>query len=276
VSPLWRDKFGVALFPDRLLLVRAGGRARARITHKDVIGVMPASPGTPLWQPALEALAGQVAAGTMKGAEVSVVLSSHFVHYVLVPHSDVLANPDEEMAFARHCFARVHGEQAEGWRIKLSPAGEGSARLACGVEQTLVDGLEKVMAPIGNSYRSMQPHLMASFNRWRTRLGKRPGWFVVAEPDLLCLSLLRDGNWQSVRTVKAGADWPAELPGVLMREECLVDSDADCDEVYVFAPDGPDPLILSAGKWRFTSLLPTLLPRMSAGADAQFSIALGA
>ena len=275
MSPLWRDRVGVALFPDRLVLVRAGGRVRPRLTHRDVIAVAPASSGTASWQPALDALAEQVAGGIMSGAEVTVVLSSHFVHYTLVPRSDVLASPAEEIAFARHCFGRVHGEQAQSWRIKLSPAAERGARLACGVEQVLVEALESVMAPLGSRYRSLQPHLMASFNRWRARLGRRTAWFVVAEPDILCVSLLRDGSWQSVRTIKVGAEWPTELPGVLLREECLVDSDADCHDVCVFAPDGPDPLVLDAGRWRFTSLLPRLLPRMPAGADATFSIALG-
>ena len=273
MSLLSRDRLGVALYPDRVLLVRTSRGMRPLVKHKDIIELVPAE-GAPQWQPALDALARQVAAGAMQGAEVTVVLSSHFAHYTAFPRSDVLASPAEEEAFARHCFARVHGDLAEGWRIKVNPASERGARLACGVEAALIEALEKVMAPLGGRYRSLQPHLMASFNRWRTRLGKRPGWFVVAEPNLLCIALIRDGGWQSVRTIRVGSRWPVELPGALIREECLVDSDVDCDDVYVFAPDGPDPLVLDAGKWRFTSLLPTLLPRMAAGADAPFSVAL--
>lgn len=273
MSLLSRDRLGVALYPDRVLLVRTSGGMRPLVTHKDIIELAPAD-GAPSWQPALEALSRQVAAGTLRGTEVTVVLSSHFAHYTAFPRSDVLSSPEEEAAFARHCFARVHGERVEEWKIKVSRASERGARLACGVERALIEALEKIMAPLGSGYRSLQPHLMASFNRWRSRLGTRPGWFVVAEPDLLCIALLRDGGWHSVRTIKVESHWPAELPGALIREECLVDSDVDCDDVYVFAPDGPDPLVLDAGRWRFTSLLPTLLPRMAAGADAPFSVAL--
>jgi hypothetical protein len=46
--------------------------------------------------------------------------------------------------------------------------------------------------------------------------------------------------------------------------------------VLLFAPDGPDPLVLDSGRWRITSLLPALLPGMAAGTDAPFSVALGA
>jgi hypothetical protein len=63
---------------------------------------------------------------------------------------------------------------------------------------------------------------------------------------------------------------------VLTREECLVDSPVECDDVLLFAPDGPESVSVQAGKWRIARLLPTLLPGMAAGDDAAFSVALGA
>ena len=117
---------------------------------------------------------------------------------------------------------------------------------------------------------------MASVNRWRNRLGGRPAWLVVAEPGMVCLALIQDGCWQNVRTIKAGADWIKELPVVLAREECLVDSPTQCDEVLLFAPDAAQPLMLEAGKWHIKTLLPTLFSGMVAGVDAPYSIALGA
>jgi hypothetical protein len=272
---LWRDELGIVLHPERLVLARASGGWRRSLKRKEIIAVAPAAAGTPVWQPALDALAGQVSGGALAGANVRVVLSSGLVRYALVPHSDALTGEQEEIAFARHCFARIYGSQADDWVIRLSAAQPRRTRLACAVEKALLDALDRVLAPLGERYRSLQPHLMASFNRWRARLGERPGWFVVAEPGLLCLTLLRDGQWQSVRTVKVGADWPRELPSVLTREECLIDSPAECDEVLLFAPDGPEPLIVQPGKWRISRLLPTLLPDMAPGVDATFSVALG-
>jgi hypothetical protein len=43
----------------------------------------------------------------------------------------------------------------------------------------------------------------------------------------------------------------------------------------LFSPEGADTSTLDAGKWRITRLLPTLLPGMAAGIDAEYSIALG-
>lgn len=276
MSLLSPDRLGVALFPDRLVLARASGSLRRHLKHKEIVAVGPARANTPLWRPAIDALAGKVAAGTASGAEVTVVLSNFFVHYALVPWSDALDSDEEKTAFARHCFVRVHGAEAESWVLKLGASSPGKPRLACAIEATLIDALNEVMTPVGRRYRSLQPHLMASFNRWRTRLGEKPSWFVVAEPGLLCLALLRDGQWQSLRTIKVGPDWLNELPGALTREACLADDPAECDEVLVFAPEAPHPALLNAGKWRIKNLLPVLLPGMAAGVDAPYSIALGA
>ena len=275
MSLLWPDQLGVALYPDRLLLARASGGLRRRLARKQMIELAAADSGAPLWQAAVDALAAQVASGALAGAAVTLVLSNRFVQYVPVPYSEALGSAEEELAFVRHCFARVHGSQVEAWAIRVSQEGQGKTRLACGVEQALIDALTKVMAPLGRQYRSLQPHLMASFNRWRSKLAGRPGWFVVAEPGLLSIALLGDGQWHSVRSLKVGPDWPLELPAMLNREQFLVSSDAQCDDVLLFAPDAAQPLMLDAGKWRISTLLPTLLPGMAAGVDAPFSVALG-
>ncbi|MBI4293737.1 MAG: hypothetical protein HY661_19850 [Betaproteobacteria bacterium] len=275
MSLLSPDQLGIALFPERLVLARTSGGFRRRLAHKEIVACAPAEPGEPLWLPAVNALAAKVAAGALAKADVTLVLSNRFVHYTVVPWSDTLGGKEEELAFARHCFARVHGSDADEWEIKLSGAKPRKPRLACAVEQSLIEDLNARMSPLASRYRSLQPHLMASFNRTRARLGERAAWLVVAEPGLLCLALLQDGCWQSVRTINVGADWMSELPGVLAREECMVDSETECGRVLVFAPDSPQIAIPHTGKWRFEHLAPGLLPGMIAGTDAPYSIALG-
>jgi len=248
-----RAELGVALFPEHLLITRVGGWRR-KLLAKEIIALAPASVDAPRWQPALETLAGKVAAGDLAGADVTVVLSNHYVHYVLVPWSELLSSEEDQLAFARQRFVRVHGSVAEGWLLRLSQASSRQARLACGVEKALIDALEAVLTPLGRRYRSLQPHFMASFNLWRARLSEQPGWFVVAEPGRLCLALLQDGQWQSVRSVKISADWPHELSTVLAREQYLVDSETECDHVLVFAPDLPDLEGMEKGKWQIETL----------------------
>jgi len=254
IGSAWRrDELRVELFPNKLILTRFGGWRR-RLSHKEVIALAPPSSDEPQWKRALEALALRVLAGSLSGANVTVVLSNHFVHYVLVPWNELLASEDDQLTFARHRFLHLHGNVAESWLLRLSQASSRQPRLACGVDKALIDGLNAVMASVGGRYRSLQPHLMASFNRWRARLSERPGWFVVAERGLMCLCLLQDGQWQSVRAIRIGPDWSRELSSALTREQYLVDSQAECDQVFVFAPDLPALAASEAGNWKIENL----------------------
>jgi hypothetical protein len=276
-APVWRpDELGVALYPDRLVLARVGGAWRRRLRDRRVLELAAPAPDVPSWQPALEALARLVAEGALARANVTLVLSSHFVHYTLVPWSELLSSESDQLAYVRQRFVGVHGAAAQGWALRLSRSAPRQPRLACGAPQSLIDALGEAMSPLGTRYRSLQPHLMASFNRWRTRLGARPVWFVAAEPGVACLALLRDGQWQSVRKLRIGADWARRLPDVLARERLMVDGEAECRQVWVFAPELPAVIAPGSGEWQIENLEPVPLPGMSVGGEGPYAIAMGA
>lgn len=273
--PWTRDALGVALFPDRVMIARVGGSWRQKLRHKEIVELPPPAPGNANWQPMLEALAEKARSGAFGGGNVTLVLSSEFVQYTVVPWSDLLKTEDEQLEYARQRFVRVYGKCAESWSLRISPAKAGKSRLACGIPRILVEALQAAMSPLGVRFLSLQPYLMTSFNRWRRRLGAQPTWFVVAEPELLCIALLQDGQWQSVRKLKIDADWPSELPAVLAREQCLIDCQTDCDRVLVFAPELPAAVNLENGSWRVENLLPVLPARMDPAVDGSFAIAVG-
>ena len=276
MSLLSPDQLGIALFPQRLLLVRSSGGLRRRLVHKEALAFAPAEAGVPAWQAATDALAQKVSPAALPRAQVKLILSNHFVHYLVIPWRDGLSNQEEEWAFARHCFERVHGSDAAHWKLRLCSDTRGEPRLACAVEPALIEALRAHLGPLGRRYRSLQPHLMASFNSCRAQIGSGPTWLVVAEPGLLCLALLQDGCWHSINRVKVGPDWINQLPGLLEREECLLDAATPCLDVVLIAPDAARPLVLPEGKWRFKVPTPAMLAGMSAGFDAPFSIALAA
>jgi hypothetical protein len=270
------DQLGIALFPQRLVLVRSSGGLRRRLVHKEALAFAPAEAGVPAWQAATDALAEKVSRATLPHVQVKLILSSHFVHYLVIPWRDGLSNQEEEWAYARHCFERVHGSDAAHWKLRLCSDTPGEPRLACAVEPALIEALRTHLSPLGRRYRSLQPHLMACFNSCRAQMGKDPTWLVVAEPGLLCLARLQDGYWHSINRVKVGPDWPNELPRLLEREEYMLDCATPCLDVVLIAPDATRPLVLPDGKWRITTPMPAMLAGMSDGADAPFSIALAA
>ncbi len=170
------------LWPERLELVLEPG---------------PAADAPQTWQGALEGFRSKVAA-LRRRVDVTVLLSNHFVRYAVVPEQDGTATPEEELALARFQFAKIHGDRARGWDVRVSPESAG-AQLACAVDTALIEGL-KGCFPAGGKARlvSVQPCLMAVFNRSRRRIPREGAWLLLAEPGRTCLARHAPRGWASV------------------------------------------------------------------------------
>lgn len=274
MSPLWRDRLCIGLSPLRLTIARIAGIWRSRLVHKNIIPVMHAEPGVIAWQPMLDALQEYVANGDTASADITLVLSSHLAHYTLVPWSELLAGEGEELAFARQCFADTYGNIADRWAIRLTDGSPGATRLACAVDRDLLEAIDAIMAPLGRRYRSLQPHLMKSFNAWRRRLRGKGAWLVIAEEGVLSLSLLENGEWQAVNTIKVDDSWPMELPFILEREGNLCHTDSECNQVFLFSAESADKVTCESDRWNIENLRPPPMVGFVHDVDALFSVAV--
>ena len=128
---------------------------------------------------------------------VTVVLSNHFARYTTVQPQDG-ATPEELVALARFQFAKIHGERARGWEVRLSRPG-GGARLGCAIDASLLERLKACFPKAGRARLiSVQPWLMAAYNRWRGRIPREGAWLYLAEPGRACLARLAAKGWASV------------------------------------------------------------------------------
>ena len=149
------------------------------------------------WRGALEDLARKVAALRAR-AEVTVVLSNHFVRYAVLPAQDGGATPEEELALARFQFAKIHGERAKAWDVRVSPEGEG-AQLACAIDAALLEGIKACFAKNRKArLASVQPFLMAAFNQSRRKIPGEGAWLLLAERSRTCLARVAAKGWASV------------------------------------------------------------------------------
>ncbi len=255
---LFSDRLLIALAPDSLALVRLQGVFRPRVSEKRTVACDPAFGAEP-WQGAVAALL-QIAEGIKNAnVNVTVVLSNHFVRYALIPWSAALGNAEEETAFVRYCFAKVHGERSKGWELRSSRAPAGSVRIASAVDSTLVQAI-RASFPAGARAKlaSVQPYLMSAFNRWRALVKGARAWFLLVEPQRACLAHLENGRWTTVRNSRGGFDDPARWAELLDRERHLVGGSGAADGVYVHAPRSWTAPSAEAQGWTFKSL--TLAP----------------
>lgn len=243
MSLLWRDELRIALMPGALAWARYRRGLARRVTGTGVLPV-PARADAPAWQPAVDALAQVL--DTAGRTQAAVVLSNHFMRYLVLPRNADITGAPEWEAYARHRFTAAHGAAARRWSLRLSADGADAPRVASAVDAALLAQLREMFARKHVPLASIQPYLMASFNRCRTRFEGKNAWFVSHEPGRLSFGLLRQGAWHSIRNRRAGADWQAELSEMIDRESELAGLHETCREVWLDAVNTDLPAQLGA------------------------------
>ena len=219
MSLLWRNKqLRIGLAPDRIYV--SGGRAIE-------LAVTDGS-----WQAPVEALAASL--GGVKG-EAAVVLADQFVRYTLLPWNEALKSAEQWNALASHRFTTLHGPKAGEWQINVAQTAPMGPRLACAVDRELIAKLAESFVKANVRLASVQPFLVAAFNKIRKTVGNGSCWIVVEEPGRLTLSLIQKGQWVAIRTRRADKSWRNVLPEMLERESAFLGLSTPVTRVIVCA-----------------------------------------
>lgn len=185
------------------------------------------------WRAAADALPEILKAH--KSREASVVLADQFVRYALLPWTEAVKSPDQWLALARHRFSALHGAAAAAWDVKVTETAPLGARLACAVDRELIEHLASLFVSSGVHLVSVQPFLVAAFNRIRKSVGNGSCWIVVEEPGRLTLALIQRGAWVAIRSRRSDDRWRLQLPEILERESAFLGLDQSCTRVIVCA-----------------------------------------
>jgi hypothetical protein len=224
----------LALAPHQVAVVRLSRGLRPRVVERRRLTC--AEPGAqPAWTAPIEALRETLAHANMRRALATVILSNHFVRYLVLPWSAKLITETEELEFARARFVQVFGEAAHDWAIRLSSAPVGAGRLAAATDLALVDALTRALDATSLRLVSCQPALMAQFNGSRSRIGA-DAWLVSAERNRLLVGRISAGQWRSVRT-RPLSDSPVALRELLDQEKLLLSAGTLNDKVFLAAVD---------------------------------------
>jgi len=259
VSRLWGDRLLVSLEPSAVRWVRLAGGWATRIAEKRSVDADPAFGQEP-WQGAVAALKHAAETWRAERLRVSVVLSNHFVRYAVVPPPRDAASPEEELALARFHFARIHGERAKSWELRLAQGRSDAPRLACAVDAGLLEALRACFPKASRArLASVQPYLMSAFNLWRARMPKEGAWFLLPEQGRACLALHAKGAWRAVQNVRAAFSAPQDWEALLEREQHRAGADPAPRTVLVRTDARALAALRAAGGWNMAGLgLPAL------------------
>jgi hypothetical protein len=200
----------------------------------------PAGEDAPAWLGAVQALPELLA--SCRGKDTSIVVADQFVRYALLPWSDTLKTHEQWLGLARHRFTAIHGPVAADWEIRFAETAPAGPRLACAVDRGLVDALAAASDAHAVNLVSVQPFLVAAFNRLRAGV-IAPGsscWLVVEEPGRLTLALLLRGVWATIRSRRADWRWRRVLPEIIERESAFLGLEEPCTRVVVCAQGAID------------------------------------
>ena len=224
MSLLWpRKHLRIGLGPHRIMV--AGAKA---------IEVPDGDGG---WQSPLKVLSELV---KPHSGDASIVLADQFVRYVLLPWNETLKTPEQWLALAKHRFSGLHGARVAEWEVKVTETAPAGARLACAVDKALIDALKEQFLSNQIHLASVQPFLVAAYNRIRATVGNGSCWVVVEERGRLTLVLIQRGAWLAIRARRCDERWRIVLPEILERESAFLGLSEPCTRVIVCAQNGFD------------------------------------
>jgi hypothetical protein len=230
VSPSWRERVSITLAPERVTLLRySRGMRPARKDHKS-IDCGPAGDRA-AWQGSIEALREALVHPNTGAGDARVVLSNHFVRYLVLPWNPALAGEREERSFAAARFQQVYGEVARTWAVRLSRGKSGAPALAAAVEQAFLDAIKASLDHSPLRLRSLQPALMTACNVGARAVASN-AWIAVAEPGRLVLGLQRGGQWKSLRSRPLDAE-AVSLAELIEQELLLLGVEPAGEKIYV-------------------------------------------
>jgi hypothetical protein len=122
--------------------------------------------------------------------------------------------------------------------------------------------------------RSVQPYLMAAYNNCHSHLENQDAWFVLFEHGTLCVGLVRQGHWSSIRTFNVGKDWFEKLNQILDREAYLSEVDVSSDRIFLWAPEYNNVELPKSTHWKINKLKPEIHANFVPEYEEQFALAM--
>lgn len=235
MSRWWRDRLTVLLRPDAIRVERRGSVLRRRARTADQFAVRPGT--SPAWQGALDGLAEALGDKRWQGTDVDVELSGHFVRWLLLPPSDVIATDEEWEGYARMEMAAVHGERAAAWSVSLTEQRPGETDVACAVDSALIEALTAVCETGRSRLSSVAPRFSAAFDRRRQALRAPVCAFAQLEPGRATLAVIDAGRWRAITSVRCAGRWSECLHAELTGMSALTAAGDEGGRLYV-ATDG--------------------------------------
>lgn len=272
MSLSWRNELRVVLCPDQVILLGLGRGLRRKVILQTILPCA-ALLGAPVWQPALTAFEHWLQSNTIGRADVTVLLSNHFVRYALMPFSDDVTSRAEAQALGQALLEGIYGELARQWRVQIGDGRYGEPRLVAAVDTLLLDRIAATLRPGMLRLQAVTPHLVAAYNCFHARIKEADGLFAVVETGQMMVIAFNSGQLSGVRRVPLNGALNEQLPNLLQREALTSGLDWATAPVYLYVVGKPDFKLPNDDGMHIHCLRHAEQTGASLGADVRFDMA---
>jgi hypothetical protein len=256
-NPLPGSRLRVELRPTSVGLVRRGVVPRSRVLSTRAIpvegGAGSRENSSESWRAAVDTLTAALREPRGRVGRVEIVLSDHFVRYLLMPWSEGLVGDGERLEFARLAFRDLYGHLADTWDACLDEQPAGEASFACAVDRALASSLGELVAGAGGQLTALIPSLADCINRHRSALKATEFCLAAAEPGRVSLAFRSRGGWEAVRSRRVDGPLSETLP-TLLKQEIAVGDASEGGTLYLCAEDPSGMAPLTVPGWQVVRL----------------------
>ncbi len=181
----------------------------------------------------------------------TIVLSSDFVRYLILPPQQFSMNSAEKTAYIQATYHDIYGSITNGWQIKCHDAAPHENILAVAVDAQLMPTLNQLAMQHKLKLHNVQPYLMVAFNGLLPQVACKNGYLVLLEQSKLLLIRLQNGKCQHLRTLAFNDDWQLDLQQAIERESALNENIIAADkQVFIYAPAEKNTIINDIQGWK--------------------------
>ncbi len=257
MSRLWRDQIQVFLAPERMDIVRFS-RGFKPVQMSKATALCQHVQGAPAWQAALQQLEKHLLEAV--GTDLTITLSNHFTRYVTLPPQTEITTPEEVMSYATFRMREIYAERVDSWVLSVSDWNPISGAVCAAIPRELMTRLEELAVRYQFKLKAVEPYLASVYDRWEKQLSGNRIYLAIIENGRICLAILLDGVWQSIRNQRILHSVADELPAALDQETILSGHKASVELVYLFAPEHPELALPQNCGWSLIPLQTEQLP----------------
>ena len=252
MSLLWRDQLEVFLAPGRIDLALSSRGFKSVEQPIVTEQVSPPAEGHVTWEKPLQQLEAMLT--EREGAGLTMTVSNHFVRYACLAPQVEITTPEEVFAYADFRMREIYGARVDHWVISISAWNPVYGAICAAIPQEFMAKIEEITERHNIMLNGINPYITAVLDRWEKTLNRNKSFVALIETGRLCVGVMIDGVWQSIRNQRILNNAADELWAVLDQEAVLTGQKEADEQVFLLAPEHPSLVLPPDCGWQITQL----------------------